>query len=173
MPPAFRPLPVALFAVALGACGGRVAAEEGPIAVPPDAAASLSCSLDGTSYDPFDLLTGSNGCDCICMRSGRITCSGWSCASDAGAAACDYFGVTYAVGEVWPCADGCNTCFCLEPGSWGNTTQECAAPAACAFEGKTLAAGAHVTAADGCNLCTCWADGSMSCTVSWYCVGEV
>jgi hypothetical protein len=77
-------------------------------------------------------------------------------------APCEVDGVTYADGESWTCADGCNTCAC-ENGAVASTLMACEA-ATCTEGGVTYAAGQSWTCADGCNDCTCLDDGTIEQT---------
>ncbi len=74
---------------------------------------------------------------------------------------------TYADGETFKCADGCNTCSCRN-GEISGTLMGCisdggGAPV-CTYDGKSYAAGATFPSSDGCNSCSCQADGLVACT---------
>jgi hypothetical protein len=75
---------------------------------------------------------------------------------------CEVDGVTYADGDTWTCADGCNTCAC-ENGAVASTLMACEDPS-CTEGDVTYAVGDTWTCDDGCNTCSCEEDGSVSRT---------
>lgn len=76
---------------------------------------------------------------------------------------CTYDGKTYAVGDSFPDADGCNTCSCTDGGGVACTEVACAA--SCEWNGESHAEGDTFPSGDGCNNCQCESDGTVSCTL--------
>lgn len=83
----------------------------------------------------------------------------------SGKASCTVGGTTYAHGQSFPSADGCNTCSC-DNGAALCTERACASDGgagSCTYGGKTYADGATFPSTDGCNSCGCSA-GQVACT---------
>ena len=69
---------------------------------------------------------------------------------------------TYAEGDTFSAADGCNTCSCQADGSLACTEMACAD--GCSYDGQHYDTGDSFPADDGCNSCSCEADGTVACT---------
>jgi von Willebrand factor type C domain len=76
--------------------------------------------------------------------------------------ACSYNGQSYDVGDSFPADDGCNSCTCMEDGSFACTAIGC--PEGCEYNGQIYQPGDAFPAGDGCNSCSCGDDGSVACT---------
>ncbi len=94
--------------------------------------------------------------DAVCA----VSDNGATC-NVASVAPCEEGGRNYALGDQWPCSDGCNTCYCTEDGV-ESTLVACVST--CEYEGTTYTAGDEWTCSDGCNTCTCSEDGTVTTT---------
>lgn len=75
---------------------------------------------------------------------------------------CVFDGKTYAAGDTFKDAEGCNDCQCQEDGTVGCTAKACVAT--CEHEGNVYFAGDSFPAGDDCNDCRCLEDGAVICT---------
>ncbi|RLB62452.1 MAG: hypothetical protein DRI90_09045 [Deltaproteobacteria bacterium] len=82
--------------------------------------------------------------------------------SDEDEDGCQVGDQTYAVGESFQDADGCNTCTCQDGGAVACTEMACLD--GCTYDGQNYDAGDSFPASDGCNSCSCESDGSVACT---------
>ena len=66
----------------------------------------------------------------------------------------------FAVGEEILCSDGCNTCTCMEDGTYTQTKMFCPGNRLCRYGDNILKSGESVVCDDGCNTCEC-SDGNI------------
>lgn len=75
--------------------------------------------------------------------------------------ACAVGDVSYAIGESFESADGCNTCTCEADGI---ACTQMACVTSCTYQGKQYLPGDSFPDSDGCNTCSCMEDGNVGCT---------
>lgn len=165
---------LAIFALAVSACGGSTSEDPGTGGGAGTGGAPGSggvsgggsggggiedfCYYEGKQYYPSAIWTSSDGCNtCMCSEWGGIV----SCSKQACPVTCEHNGKTYQVGDSFPAGDGCNSCTCEAGGEVSCTLVFCAPT--CVYAGKEYVVGDTFTALDGCNKCTC-TDQGVSCT---------